>query len=153
MKTEVYCDTTTCEYYKNQRCTKDIIELVDDSCLTFGAHTEMSKEYQETFWKALTSRKDGHKCRQEARGKRYEFGGIVFFTDQDDRWGLAGLSFTEQVTGYRVPADVLTGRKAKPEFLDRVREIIGKVPPVMSLPEADLEDVWTGRPISGGDDK
>ena len=102
---------------------------------------------------ALTSRKDGHKCRQEARGKRYEFGGIVFFTDQDDRWGLAGLSFTEQVTGYRVPADVLTGRKAKPEFLDRVREIIGKVPPVMSLPEADLEDVWTGRPISGGDDK
>lgn len=139
--TEVHCAETDCEYWKKQGedgdglCGCEKIELnADIMCNMFRAHTDLSPEYRETFWKRLRSLKDKHECKQDARGKRYEIAGLVWFTDQDDRWGTDGIWFTEQQSGLRC-----LGKDIR-EHEKLIREKIAEVSPVGSLPEANIDD-------------
>jgi hypothetical protein len=139
---KVHCDITSCEYCKKDGvtdfiCGCDEIELIDEQCITFGAHVDMSPEYRDSFWKRLRSREDQHECKQESvRGKRYEMIGLVWFTDNDDRWGTDELWFTEQRSGLRCQGKDITEERA-----DTIRERINSVCPVTDLPEAALEDL------------
>ena len=139
---KVHCDITTCEYCKKNGvtdfiCKCDEIELIDEQCITFGAHVDMSPEYRETFWKRLSSREDKHQCREECtRGKRYEMIGLVWFTDNDDRWGTDEIWFTERRSGLRCQ-----GKYIKKELADTIKAKISSICPVLDLPEATLEDI------------
>lgn len=139
--TKVHCDITTCEY-----CTKagvtdfvcgcDEIELIDEQCLTFGSHVDMSPEYREPFLKRLSSREDKHECKAERKGKRYDLLGFVWFTDMDDRWGTDEIWFTEQKSGLRCK-----GIDIKEERIEKIKEIVEAATPVKDLPEATLSDL------------
>ena len=140
--TKVYCDLTTCKYIEKAGendfvCSLNEIELSSEECCEYASYVILSPEYRETFWKRIKSRADGHICRQECNhGKRYERDGNVYFTQQDDRWGIDDIWFTEEKTGLRL--------KGK-DLGQRIGEINGKiltVKPVMSFPEAQKEDVW-----------
>ena len=143
--TKVHCRQKTCEYWRKNGagdscdglCSCDEIELDDDiMCFTYGAHTDMSPEYRETFWKRISSREDKHECRQDAMGKRYEMIGLVWFTDQDDRWGTDEIWFTEQRSGLRC-----RGRDINDGNAELIWEKIKAIPPVDSLPEAKINDL------------
>ena len=141
--TKVHCRETTCEYWQKDSsreddglCGLDEIEITTDiMCCSYRDHTDMSPEYRETFWKRICSRKDKHECRNEGRGKRYEMIGLIWFTDQDDRWGTDEIWFTEQRTGLRCKGKDIGGNA------ELIRERVGTTSPVESLPEATLADL------------
>lgn len=140
--TKVHCDLTMCEYCKKDGvtdfiCGCDEIELVDEQCITFGAHVDMCPEYRETFLKRLSSKADKHECWRECNnGKRYEIDGLVFFTDQDDRWGIDDIWFTEKTTGLKISGKYLY------QHIEDIKERITQVTPVETLPEAKEEDLY-----------
>ena len=139
---KVHCNITECEYCKKVGitdfiCGCDEIEFVDGECITYGPHIDMSSEYQETFWKRLASRKDGHECKRSAiQGKRYEMIGLVWFTDNDDRWGTDKIWFTEQKSGL-----ACIGGKITEENAVKIRKLVDSVCPVADLPVATEEDL------------
>ena len=141
--TKVWCSWGSCEYCKRYGvngygiCGSDQIELKDDNCITYGAHTDMSPEYREVFWKRLKSRKDKHECKQRSKkGKRYEMIGLVWFTENDDRWGTDDIWFTEQKSGLRCQ-----GRDINEKRKETILELVNSVCPVEELPEATLDDI------------
>lgn len=143
--TKVYCDLDTCEYWKKDDanggiCDMDEINLIDGERGSYVAHTWLAPEYQETFWKRLTSKADQHECRTTARGKRYEMIGLVWFTDQDDRWGIEDISFTEKRSGLRC-----LGKDINDEHAEVIRKKVRAVSPVEALPEAEPNDLWGRR--------
>ena len=97
--TRVHCDIAQCEYCRKAGvdsfvCGRDEIELIDGYCIKFVAHVAMSPEYRISFWKRMISREDKHECKQLCEnGKRYDMIGLVWFTDQDDRWGVSRSEF------------------------------------------------------------
>lgn len=139
--TKVHCTDTTCEFWKKHGvgedglCGCDEIELDADVCYTYGAHTDISPEYRETFWKRMSSRVDKHECRRDAMGKRYEMIGLVWFTDQDDRWGTDEIWFTEKYSGLRCQGKDIRDKA------EQIREKVKYVSPVESLPEATINDL------------
>lgn len=144
MTTTVYCEMETCEYIRMQEngimiCQRPSIELDQDgTCETYDQHSLISPEYQKVFLKRIVSRADRRECKLPARGKRYEFHGLVWFTDQDDRYGIDELKFTEQRSGL-----LARGRDIRnPEVIDRIRARIQEIEPVEALPEATQDDKW-----------
>ena len=141
--TKVHCDLTNCEYWKKNGvtpgeglCGCNEIEFHDEMCITFGAHTDMSPEYREPFWKRISSREDKHLCKKQAQGKRYEMIGLVWFTDMDDRWGTDEVWFTEQKTGLRVQ-----GKDINDAHVEVIKNTVETVTPVDELPEATFDDL------------
>lgn len=140
--TKVHCNITRCEYCRKEGvtdfvCGRDEIELIDDDCITFGAHVDMSPEYQISFWKRMRSGHDGHECKHMCEnGKRYDMIGLVWFTDQDDRWGTDEIWFTEEQSGLRCKGIDIREENAK-----KIREMSASVLPVSELPEAKKGDL------------
>lgn len=58
--------------------------------------------------------------------------GLVWFADQDDRFGIDNVWFTEQKTGLRCK-----GADISKEMLDKIRDKIEPMVPVVDLPEAE----------------
>ena len=125
----VFCDYSACEYWNNQQCQAERIEI-SDSCLTFTAHTDVDKEYRHEFWKRYLNNENGKTYRVASRGKRYEMLGFVFYTDEDDRWGIKTVSFTEEKSGLRA-----LGGQITEENIEKIREGIETATPLMDLPE------------------
>lgn len=140
--TRVYCNITRCEYCRKEGatvfvCGRDEIELMDDNCITFSAHVDMSPEYLISFWKRMSSRQDKHECKKLCEnGKRYDMIGLVWFTDQDDRWGTDEILFTEEKSGLGCK-----GRHIREKNAEKIREKIASVSPVSELPEAEKDDL------------
>ena len=140
--TKVHCNITQCEYCRKVGvtdfvCGCDEIELIDDNCITFGAHVDMSPEYRTSFWKRMSSREDKHECKRLCEnGKRYVMIGLVWFTDQDDRWGTDDIWFTEKKSGLRCK-----GMDIREENAEKIWEKINSVLPVSELPEAEMSDL------------
>lgn len=138
----VHCDITQCEYCRKAGvtdfvCVRDEIELIDNNCITFGAHVDMSPEYRISFWKRMSSRQDKHECKQLCEnGKRYVMVGLVWFTDQDDRYGTDEIWFTEEKSGLRCK-----GMDIREENAEKIRKTIASVSPVSELPEAKMDDL------------
>lgn len=140
--TKVYCDMSTCEYCKKAGaddfvCGRDEIEIFDECCYSYNPHVDMSPEYSETFWKRLNSRDDKHECKLEVtRGKRYELISLVWFTDQDDRWGTDEIWFTEQRSGLRCQGKDINLKNA-----GLIKDKVNSIPSVDTLPEALPKDI------------
>ena len=140
--TKVHCNITQCEYCRKVGvtdfvCGCDEIELIDDNCITFGTHADMSPEYRTSFWKRMSSREDKHECKRLCEnGKRYVMIGLVWFTDQDDRWGTDDIWFTEKKSGLRCK-----GMDIREENAEKIWEKINSVLPVSELPEAEMSDL------------
>ena len=136
--TTVKCSEWTCRDCKDGICERDDVELESMECLDYVAWVDVAPEYQNTYYRQLKSREDEHLCRQESRGKRYEFFGMVFYTSQDDRSGIEDLEFTEEVSGYRIRGrDIM-----KEEMAQKIREKVAQAVPVATLPEAAMKDLW-----------
>ena len=127
--TKVICDFSACEYWKDNVCQLEEIELAD-SCESYVLHTDVCKDHCHTFWKRVRNNEDGKAYRVESRGKRYKLLGLVWYTDTDDRHGTDTISFTEEISGLRAQ-----GAQIREENIDKIREMIKIEPPLMSLPE------------------
>lgn len=127
--TKVICDLSSCEYWKDNICQMEEIELID-TCNTYVCHTDICKDYCHTFWKRVRNNEDGQIYRVEARGKRYELMGFVWYTDEDDRYGTNAISFTEEISGLRAQGGQITE-----ENIEQIKEKMKTEPPLMSLPE------------------
>lgn len=142
--TKVHCQATRCEYWRKDRdgeycglCSLEEIELDwDNMCDSYRNHVDLSPEYLEPFWRRMSSRVDKHECRDEGYGKRYEMIGLVWFTQEDDRWGTDEIWFTEQRSGFRCKGKDISGNA------EIIREKVRSVSPVESLPEATLDDLF-----------
>ena len=127
--TTVKCSYSSCEYCVGGTCQRDEIEL-DDSCQDWLDHTDVSPEYCHTFWKHCHTADRKKEYKTEARGKRYEILGLVWYTDQDDRNGTDKISFTEEVSGVGI-----MGKDINEKNLPMIKENIAKVAPVKTLPD------------------
>ena len=139
--TKVHCDYSSCEFYKKDGifglCQCEEIELEDCDCNSYRDHTEISPEYRETFWKRIKGRKSGKILKQEGRGKCCEMIGMVWYTEQDDRWGIDEIFFTGARSGLKIK-----GCDIKEELKPKIRERVLTDPPVQDLEEADLDDCY-----------
>lgn len=140
--TKVRCMLKDCEYWKKTGdgteglCGCEEIEMDGDcTCFTCVLHTEVSPEYRETFWKRMKSLDDGHECRVDVLGKRYEMIGLTWFTEQDDRWGTDEIWFTEQRSGLKCKGKDIAGHA------ELIHEKVRAVSPVESLPEESIADL------------
>ena len=77
--TKVICDFSACEYWKDNVCQLEEIELAD-SCESYVLHTDVCKDHCHTFWKRVRNNEDGKAYRVESRGKRYKLLGLVWYT-------------------------------------------------------------------------
>ena len=132
--TKVVCGYSGCEYCARGICQKEEIEI-DDTCLDWVSHVEISKEYNDIFYKHIRDNKTGEEYKKEARGKRYEMLGLVWYTDEDDREGIEEISFTEEVSGMRTK-----GRNITEENLPKIKKMLAEVKPVKDLPETREEE-------------
>lgn len=132
--TKVVCGYSGCEYCARGICQKEEIEI-DDTCLDWVSHVEISKEYNDIFYKHIRDNKTGEEYKKEARGKRYEMLGLVWYTDEDDREGIEEISFTEEVSGMRT-----NGRNITEENLPKIMKMLAEVKPVKDLPETREEE-------------
>ena len=132
--TKVKCSYSGCEYCTKGICQKEEIEL-DDICLDWLSHVEVSKEYNNIFYKHIRDNKTGKEYKKEARGKRYEMLGFVWYTDEDDREGIEEISFTEEVSGMKAQ-----GKSITEENMKKIMEKLTEAKPVKDLPEIDWEE-------------
>lgn len=80
----VFCTNHDCIHEKNGECTKEIItvsDLYDEGCEEFEHYFD-TEEYNNRYYKAVRT-KDGKTAKSKVwRGKRIEYNGYVFFTDE-----------------------------------------------------------------------
>ena len=121
----VYCENTDCKYYDTQsfNCTKDAVTIVYGSeygCDDFEDYRK-AEEYGEKYYIAVMV--DGVKAKAVQYGKKIEYNGRVFFT-QDRVTYAETYTLTDKRTGYMVGAFVKLKLKDKWEkFLSAEKEL------------------------------
>ena len=137
--TRIKCWIRECEYNSltEDLCLKDAIEIDENGCEDMILHTEAAKEYRTPYYKQLRSRKDRHRCRKQGYGKRIERFGLVFYTEDDDRYGEEEIRVTEESSGY------YCGKLAdlNEERIAMIREKLKTILPVADLPDATDDDL------------
>lgn len=83
MSTIVYCENTECIHYDHTNfiCTKSAITLSpyrDEGCDDFESYLE-TEEYKNKYYAAIAV--DGVKAKEVRQGKKIEYNGRVFFTE------------------------------------------------------------------------
>lgn len=132
---KVNCQNEWCAYCsKDLVCTLEEIDLDQDgNCVSYQCYTDVSKEYQNRFYKHMKSKKDGHGCKKECYGKKIELFGLVFFTTDDDRYSPDEVGLTEEITGYYCGLlSELTEKRC-----DEIKERMNGITPVKDEPDAD----------------
>lgn len=123
----VGCWLSECEFCENGWCRRNMITVGEDKeCEDFEDYRD---SYNDAYWKACC--KDGKKYRRlEKRGKKIEYNGYVFYTDDkitnDEEYYL-----TEERTGL----GTYTFRKLKEQHVwDKFIETVGTYPDVLTYP-------------------
>lgn len=131
--TNVGCWLSECTWCKNGWCQRNMITIGEDfECEDFKNYRD---SYTDSYWKAFC--KDGKPFRRlEKRGKKIEYNGYVFYTDDkitdDEEYFL-----TEERTG----VGVCTFRRLKGQHLwDKFVEKVGTYPDVSTFPIEESED-------------
>lgn len=139
--TTVNCNMEDCVYFN-----KDFICQRGDITLTFGEYLDFEcedyrditegEDYQEKYYKRCQNPKTKREERREAKGKRIEIHGLIFYTQEDirdkDNYGL-----TEEVTGLYISRISLENEKK----LAIVRERLTEITPVKDLSDyIELEE-------------
>lgn len=124
----VGCWLSECEWCEDGWCRRNMITIGEDlECEDFKDYRD---SYNDAYWKACC--KDGKKFRRlEKRGKKIEYNGYVFYTDDkitaDEEYVL-----TEERTGL----STWSFRKLK-DMWDKFIENVGKYPDVSTFPEEE----------------
>lgn len=134
----VVCESKECTYCKNGRCCLDQIRIMDGQCVGYEDYTD-SEDYQSLFYKNVVSGTDHKQYRLASYGKKYEFYGFVFYTQDDDRDGLKKCMFTEEISGYSIPGYLLLDPKAKDEVVLKISDTIRYNVPVRE--RIDIKDL------------
>lgn len=125
--TNVGCWLSECEWCSNGWCQRKMITIGEDlECEDFKHYRD---SYTDSYWKACS--KDGKKFRRlEKRGKKIEYNGYVFYTD--DRIDEGGnYCLTEERTGLALCDFVVLKEQRRWEmFVER----IGTYPDVSTYP-------------------
>ena len=75
----VFCDTYDCLYEKNGQCTRNRMWVEDGVCTDFEDYKE-TKEYKNSYYKAVKI-EEGIVAKQLCdRGKVFEYQGLTFYT-------------------------------------------------------------------------
>ena len=140
----LYCDSNLCIFWQEGQCQRDELTLYDGECGEYQDITE-GPDYNEEYFIACEHRpKDGGepiRYRKMRRGKAYTHDGMIFYTQDDIRFGISGATFTEGYTGYLCKGDDLLNE----DSMKRILETRKICPPVMSLPWMD--DSNDGTPV------
>lgn len=96
---EVACYQCDCVYCKDGWCRSRSITINEGyECETFSSYEE-TEEYQAPFYKAIKG-EDGKPYKGLAHGKRIEYNGYVFYTQDRVYEGDDTYNVTEERTGY-----------------------------------------------------
>lgn len=125
--TIVRCLDRDCQHNQEDRCERDRIEISCGECQNYENCRDQTR-YKNKFWKACVDQSKV-KYRIPCYGKRVEFGGMVFYTEDDDRWP-DDMRLTEGRTGYACGKFGDIG-----ERIEKIKEDAKEIPDVVSLPE------------------
>ena len=135
----VLCDDETCIYNKERECQKEMLWIEDCECSDYEDYTK-SYEYQSVYYTHIKDPETGTHYKVKHNGKRFEFYGYVFYTEDDDRYGLSNMWFTEEITGYGVSGRFFLpdlDEEHKKKYTDGINKMIEIAVPVKDLPEKE----------------
>lgn len=135
----VSCKNTECTGYKDGYCEREVITIGDNEEFICEDYQHYSKtaQYQNPYFICVKS-KDNKVAKALKQGKRIEFKGYIFFTEDDDRRPEV-LTVTEQKTGLKVGFfEMLKDDDVWEKFI----EIVNKNPDVSDYPLAEWDD-WS----------
>lgn len=132
------CSETSC-IYNDERfyCTAEHVNLEMDSYNICGAfeHYSDSEEYSHKYYKRILDRETKEQQKDEAKGKKIEFEGLVLYTEDDmihdkDCW------CTEEITGIVAPMSELKNSERLAMFKEEIKKLV----PVIELPDYVKEE-------------
>lgn len=130
------CDSNLCIHCMDGQCQRVETTLEDGECLNYQDVTD-GPDYNELYFEACCyNPKDGGEpvfYRRQRRGKAVTVEGMTFYTRENIRFGWKGARFTDEITGYLLKGENLTGE----EGLEQIRKMREEKPPVLSLPWMD----------------
>ena len=134
----VKCDYSDCEHNRDQECQLKYISLVDGSCTDYKDYVTNNPLYKNPYFKRIKTLIDGNRieCRTRSYGMRYEWRGIVLYTEDDIRYSIDNAGFTEEVTGCYVSGFDLQTREG---YEENIRKCIENLSPVLSLPWMEID--------------
>lgn len=129
------CDSNLCIHCMDGQCQRVETTLEDGECLNYQDVTD-GPDYNELYFEACCyNPKDGGEpvfYRRQRRGKAVTVEGMTFYTRENISFGWKGARFTDEITGYLLKGEDLTG-----EGLEQIRKTREEKPPVLSLPWMD----------------
>ena len=136
--TKIIC-TGACVYSINGVCAREEIEMSVEGCESWKEYPQKNDpEYQNEYWISTNvcdpMTKERKVYRVKRNGKKVEFGGLTFYTEEDIRYGYINVAFTEERTGVAV-----NGNYLNEEGIEKIKESSAKYPDVMSLPVYEKE--------------
>lgn len=125
--TEIRCKED-CKYSVLGICNRSNVEMCSGSCCDSDAYSaEDNPEYQSPYWIQVKNYEDNRFYRKERKGKRVEIGGLVFYTECDDRYSQ-DIPYTEEITGALAQGPITE------EKIEKIKRKLKDTTPVMELP-------------------
>lgn len=98
MNTNVYCNKCDCMHREGAMCNAACLTINDDmECTSYRSYRETS-EYQNVFYR-LCRNDDGKLVKMKDHGRRFVFGGLVFYSTERPS---SGAEYTEEHSGMNV---------------------------------------------------
>lgn len=132
----LYCDSDKCVNCWSNTCQLGELMLYDGQCNEYEDITE-GPDYQEEYFIACEYRPEGDgdriQYRQARKGKRVVIDGDVYYTQDDIRYGVVFVQFTDAITGR-----LLSGKDLMSDIGARmIKEKRKNMTPVMDMPWMD----------------
>lgn len=129
---KVLCNDYECVFNKHGQCTKELISL-NEMCEDFFNY-RLTDEYCHSFYKAVKLVDGGIAKALFKRGKKIEYQGLTFYTEDKVYENDDDFDVTEKTSGMRVEFTYVK------KYFDKIMEKIQSAPKVKDLPLADMND-------------
>lgn len=136
----VKCNASECEHNRDGYCHLHCVYIDDGRCTDYKDYFDNNVLYQSTFFKRCRTVYKGESvvCRVQAKGMRYEWEGLVLYTQDDIRESIGAAHFTEEITGLLMSGNDMQFKKG---FAEVARKHIRDLTPVLDLPLYETDKV------------
>ena len=115
----IKCDASECKHNCDQYCKLHCVYIEDGRCTDYKDYFQNNPLYESLYFKRCRALSNGKKieCRVQAKGLRYEWKGLVLFTEDDIRNSIVHARFTEQITGLLISGGDMQTREGFDEVV------------------------------------